>query len=202
MLTETRSRKRQRLSPVRCIAPALLTLIPAGVLISVLATPYLIFTSICLTALALAMLVTLTDRNREIERLSRMLHQVESDHKQLKEENADRYWDDVDTVTRRRTSSAIERKRHAAMQLLSTGNMRDYERGHIMLAQCDAAAKSELVAVSELRIGDAERSEIIGKLGDHYAAGRLDREELDDRMNKAGKAKTAAQLAELLRDLP
>lgn len=71
-----------------------------------------------------------------------------------------------------------------------------------MLAQCDAAAKSELVAVSELRIGDAERSEIIGKLGDHYAAGRLDREELDDRMNKAGKAKTAAQLAELLRDLP
>lgn len=55
---------------------------------------------------------------------------------------------------------------------------------------------------SQLRIGDVERDQVMGELGDHYAAGRLTRDELDDRMNTAIHSKTAVDLATLLKDLP
>jgi hypothetical protein len=52
------------------------------------------------------------------------------------------------------------------------------------------------------RIGDAERARAATRLSDHYAAGRLDRTELDVRTEAALTARTAAELEPLFRDLP
>ena len=53
-----------------------------------------------------------------------------------------------------------------------------------------------------LRIGDAERNEVTDALGQHYSAGRLDQAELDERLGRASAAKTGADLAGILADLP
>lgn len=53
-----------------------------------------------------------------------------------------------------------------------------------------------------LRIGDAERDAVVVALHDHFAAGRLDRAELDGRMDAALAAKTRGDLGALVRDLP
>ena len=55
---------------------------------------------------------------------------------------------------------------------------------------------------AEMRVSDAERSEIAEALSRHYADGRLDQAEFDERPEKAMKAKTRADLAPLLTDLP
>lgn len=62
--------------------------------------------------------------------------------------------------------------------------------------------RAQLMPIHQIRIGDAERSEAISLLGDHYAAGRLDQDEFNERMDKASKAKTAVILLELFNDLP
>ena len=54
----------------------------------------------------------------------------------------------------------------------------------------------------EVRIGDAEREAAVAALGDHYAAGRLTKEESDDRAEQAWVARTASALAPLFADLP
>jgi hypothetical protein len=54
----------------------------------------------------------------------------------------------------------------------------------------------------EMRIGDAERAEVTDRLAWHFSHGRLDQAELDDRLDRAMRAKTAADLAGLLADLP
>jgi hypothetical protein len=53
-----------------------------------------------------------------------------------------------------------------------------------------------------VRVGDAERDEALDKLGDHFAAGRLTREELDERTEKAMGARFDRDLEALFRDLP
>lgn len=53
-----------------------------------------------------------------------------------------------------------------------------------------------------LRIGDAERHEVTDALAQHYSAGRLDQAELDDRLGLASSAKTGADLAGIMADLP
>ncbi|RSN51615.1 DUF1707 SHOCT-like domain-containing protein [Actinomadura sp. WAC 06369] len=53
-----------------------------------------------------------------------------------------------------------------------------------------------------LRIGDTERDAVVVALHDHFAAGRLDRGELDERMDAALAAKTRGDLRALVRDLP
>ena len=53
-----------------------------------------------------------------------------------------------------------------------------------------------------VRIGDAERDEALNKLGDHYAAGRLTREELDERSESALGARFDSDLEPLFHDLP
>jgi len=53
-----------------------------------------------------------------------------------------------------------------------------------------------------VRIGDAERDEALDKLGDHFAAGRLTREELDERTEQAMAARYDRDLEALFRDLP
>jgi len=54
----------------------------------------------------------------------------------------------------------------------------------------------------ELRIGDAEREAAVGALGEHYAAGRLSKEEFDERADVAWAARTRSALWPLFVDLP
>jgi hypothetical protein len=54
----------------------------------------------------------------------------------------------------------------------------------------------------ELRIGDAEREAAVAALGEHYAAGRLTKEEFDDRSDRAYAARTRSALWPLFADLP
>lgn len=53
-----------------------------------------------------------------------------------------------------------------------------------------------------LRIGDAERNEVAEALSTHFSDGRLDQEELRDRLDRAMSAKTGADLDGILSDLP
>ena len=54
----------------------------------------------------------------------------------------------------------------------------------------------------ELRIGDAEREAAVAALGEHYAAGRLTKEEYDERSTQAWTARTSSALWPLFADLP
>ncbi|MGI5327585.1 DUF1707 SHOCT-like domain-containing protein [Actinomadura nitritigenes] len=54
----------------------------------------------------------------------------------------------------------------------------------------------------DIRIGDAERDAVMVALHDHFAAGRLDRGELDERLDAVLAAKTHGDLRALVRDLP
>ncbi len=54
----------------------------------------------------------------------------------------------------------------------------------------------------ELRVGDAERDVAAASLGEHFAAGRLTRQEYDERSDLALQARTQAQLDRLFGDLP
>ncbi|GAA1596461.1 hypothetical protein GCM10009678_93030 [Actinomadura kijaniata] len=54
----------------------------------------------------------------------------------------------------------------------------------------------------ELRVGDAERDAVAVALHDHFAAGRLTREELDERLDVALAARTRGDLRGVVRDLP
>src|SRR5688572_28989837 len=53
-----------------------------------------------------------------------------------------------------------------------------------------------------LRASDAERESIVSQLREHGAAGRLDVEELEQRVETAYSARTHGELGALLRDLP
>jgi len=53
-----------------------------------------------------------------------------------------------------------------------------------------------------LRASDADRDAVVTALGEHFQAGRLTSEELDDRMGRALSAKTLGELATLTTDLP
>jgi hypothetical protein len=54
----------------------------------------------------------------------------------------------------------------------------------------------------ELRIGDKERDAAVTALSEHYVAGRLTKEEYDERSAVAWQARTNSDLAPLFRDLP
>lgn len=54
----------------------------------------------------------------------------------------------------------------------------------------------------DVRVGTAERERAAAALGEHFAAGRLDVTEYDDRVGRAYAAKTAGELAVLFGDLP
>lgn len=56
--------------------------------------------------------------------------------------------------------------------------------------------------MNELRIGDAEREAAVTALGEHYAAGRLSKDEFDERTAAALTAPTLSALAPLFLDLP
>jgi hypothetical protein len=58
------------------------------------------------------------------------------------------------------------------------------------------------VPPDQIRISDAERHEMTETLAKHYAEGRLDQSEMDERVTKAMGAKTRGDLRGLLDDLP
>jgi hypothetical protein len=53
-----------------------------------------------------------------------------------------------------------------------------------------------------IRVGDAERDQAVGSLREHYAQGRIDAAELDERLSAALVARTRGELARLFTDLP
>jgi hypothetical protein len=53
-----------------------------------------------------------------------------------------------------------------------------------------------------LRIGDAERDAAATDLGEHYAAGRLTLDELNERLDAVFSSKTHGQLTRIMADLP
>jgi hypothetical protein len=57
-------------------------------------------------------------------------------------------------------------------------------------------------ADQHIRVSDAERNAVVELLGQHYAEGRLDQAEFDERVNRAMAAKTRGDLEGLFDDLP
>jgi Domain of unknown function (DUF1707) len=55
---------------------------------------------------------------------------------------------------------------------------------------------------ADMRVGDAERAEIADRLARHFGDGRLDEAEFSERLDRAMRAKTMADLSGLLSDLP
>src|SRR5215472_1519247 len=53
-----------------------------------------------------------------------------------------------------------------------------------------------------MRIGDAERTDAADRLAKHFSDGRLDETEFGERLDRAMRAKTMADLSGLLADLP
>jgi uncharacterized membrane protein len=53
-----------------------------------------------------------------------------------------------------------------------------------------------------LRVGDAERDEVTSALHEHFAQGRLTRNELDERLTATLSARTVGDLRNVTRDLP
>ncbi len=53
-----------------------------------------------------------------------------------------------------------------------------------------------------VRVGDAERDLAAAALGDHFSAGRLDRDEYDERLDAIFRAKVGSDLSAVFRDLP
>jgi hypothetical protein len=58
------------------------------------------------------------------------------------------------------------------------------------------------ISKGTLRVGDADRDEAARALGEHFASGRLDRAEYDERLELAFAARTGNDLVALFRDLP
>lgn len=54
---------------------------------------------------------------------------------------------------------------------------------------------------SHLRISNADRDQALDRLADHYAAGRLDKDEFDERSDAVWTARTGADLAPVFADL-
>jgi hypothetical protein len=57
-------------------------------------------------------------------------------------------------------------------------------------------------ADQNMRVSDAERQEVADRLAEHFASGRLDQAEFDERSTRAMNAKTRADLNGLFDDLP
>ena len=64
----------------------------------------------------------------------------------------------------------------------------------------NAAAKDH--QPSGLRVSDSDRDRAIAELSEHFQAGRITADELEERTGRALRARTAGDLAELFTDLP
>jgi hypothetical protein len=54
----------------------------------------------------------------------------------------------------------------------------------------------------ELRVSDADRERVVQQIREHFAAGRLSSEELDERVQRVYDARTERELSALCADLP
>jgi hypothetical protein len=54
----------------------------------------------------------------------------------------------------------------------------------------------------DLRVSDADRDRAVAELSEHFEAGRLTTEELEERTGRALRARTEKELADLFTDLP
>jgi|SRR5208282_3769316 len=59
-----------------------------------------------------------------------------------------------------------------------------------------------LYSDQQMRVSDAERQAAADRLAEHFADGRLDQAEFDERVGRAMSAKTQADLSALFADLP
>lgn len=64
------------------------------------------------------------------------------------------------------------------------------------------AATRRRASYADMRISDAERTEVADLLSKHYGDGRLDQAEFSERLDQAMKAKTYKDLSGLFADLP
>ena len=55
---------------------------------------------------------------------------------------------------------------------------------------------------ANIRASDADRDAVLAELGEHFQAGRLTSEELDERTGRALTARTGQDLATIMTDLP
>jgi Flp pilus assembly protein TadB len=55
---------------------------------------------------------------------------------------------------------------------------------------------------ASMRVGDAERAAAADRLARHFSHGRLDQDDLDDRLDRVMHATTAGDLTEVFADLP
>ena len=80
----------------------------------------------------------------------------------------------------------------------------DLSRGNVMWVWPTpyGPTESKPAQKTPLRIGDAERDRAIAELGDHFAAGRLNTEEFEQRVDEAIKARFNDDLEPLFVDLP
>jgi DUF1707 SHOCT-like domain len=69
-------------------------------------------------------------------------------------------------------------------------------------ARASSSRRSAGYVNPDLRISDADRTEVADRLSKHYGDGRLDEAEFNERLDKAMKAKTQADLSGLFHDLP
>ena len=65
-----------------------------------------------------------------------------------------------------------------------------------------ATSRRPTVRDGDLRVSDAERRAVADALSQHYAEGRLDETEFNERLDQAMSAKTRSDLAPLLADFP
>jgi hypothetical protein len=80
--------------------------------------------------------------------------------------------------------------------------VRPDERSSMTANPGPAHGGASRAASPELRIGDRERDTVAAALSEHFALGRLTREEFDERLDGATRAKTAGDLRLLVADLP
>jgi hypothetical protein len=71
-----------------------------------------------------------------------------------------------------------------------------------LLAPVRAAYIPPVEGSMELRVSDQQRERTAQELREHFAAGRLNEEELTERVNQVYAARTAGQLSALTADLP
>ena len=64
------------------------------------------------------------------------------------------------------------------------------------------AAGRRRSSYADLRVSDAERTEVADLLSQHYGDGRLDQAEFDQRLDQAMQARTYRDLSGLFADLP
>jgi hypothetical protein len=75
-------------------------------------------------------------------------------------------------------------------------------KGHAKASPRAAAYIPPVEDSPDFRVSDEQRERVARELRDHFAAGRLDQEELDERVQQAYGARTAGQLGALVADLP